>query len=70
MEGFGTLAQLVEQRTFNPLVGGSSPPRPTKNKKMKSQALPGFFAFRTRVFDSAIHLNASVSSPYERFRAA
>ena len=29
MEGFGTLAQLVEQRTFNPLVGGSSPPRPT-----------------------------------------
>jgi hypothetical protein len=45
MEGFGTLAQLVEQRTFNPLVGGSSPPRPTKNKKMKSQALPGFFAF-------------------------
>ena len=24
------LAQLVEQRTFNPLVGGSSPPRPTR----------------------------------------
>jgi hypothetical protein len=45
MEGFGTLAQLVEQRTFNPLVGGSSPPRPTKNKKRKSQVLPGFFAF-------------------------
>ena len=45
------LAQLVEQRTFNPLVGGSSPPRPTnlllgvcKNKKIKSLALPGFFA--------------------------
>ena len=25
----GALAQLVEQRTFNPLVGGSNPPRPT-----------------------------------------
>ena len=47
MEGFGMLAQLVEQRTFNPLVGGSSPPRPTKNKKIKSLALPGFFACAT-----------------------
>ena len=27
---FGSLAQLVEQRTFNPLVAGSSPARPTK----------------------------------------
>ena len=27
---FGSLAQPVEQRTFNPLVGGSNPPRPTK----------------------------------------
>ena len=27
---YGSLAQLVEQRTFNPLVGGSNPPRPTK----------------------------------------
>src|SRR5207247_8410809 len=26
----GALAQLVEQRTFNPLVAGSSPARPTK----------------------------------------
>ena len=25
----GRLAQLVEQRTFNPLVGGSNPPPPT-----------------------------------------
>ena len=25
----GPLAQLVEHRTFNPLVGGSNPPRPT-----------------------------------------
>ena len=28
---FGSLAQLVEQRTFNPLVAGSSPARPTMN---------------------------------------
>ena len=26
----GSLAQLVEQRTFNPLVAGSNPARPTK----------------------------------------
>ena len=29
--GIGTLAQLVEQRTFNPLVGSSSLPRPTSS---------------------------------------
>ncbi len=27
---FGSLAQLVEQRTFNPLVDGSNPSRPTR----------------------------------------
>ena len=26
---FGSVAQLVEQRTFNPLVGSSNLPRPT-----------------------------------------
>ncbi len=30
---FGSLAQLVEQRTFNPLVAGSNPARPTKQIK-------------------------------------
>jgi hypothetical protein len=29
-KSFGSLAQLVEQRTFNPLVAGSNPARPTK----------------------------------------
>ena len=29
----GPLAQLVEQRTFNPLVVGSSPARPTKRSR-------------------------------------
>jgi hypothetical protein len=29
----GTLAQLVEQRTFNPLVAGSNPARPTSLAK-------------------------------------
>lgn len=28
----GSLAQVVEQRTFNPLVVGSSPARPTKTE--------------------------------------
>ena len=28
----GTLAQLVEQRTFNPFVVGSTPARPTIKK--------------------------------------
>ena len=27
---YGSLAQSVEQRTFNPLVEGSNPSRPTK----------------------------------------
>ncbi len=32
MHGFpGSLAQSVEQRTFNPLVAGSSPARPTRD---------------------------------------
>ncbi len=30
MQLIGTLAQLVEQRTFNPFVVGSTPARPTK----------------------------------------
>ena len=28
---FGSLAQLIGQRTFNPLVAGSNPARPTTN---------------------------------------
>ena len=32
----GTLAQLVEQRTFNPLVNGSNPLRPTTHFKASS----------------------------------
>ena len=28
---YGSLAQSVEQRTFNPLVEGSNPSRPTNN---------------------------------------
>ena len=42
IRGFlGSLAQLVEQRTFNPLVPRSSRGRPTKTKKP---------AFRDRLF--------------------
>ena len=44
MPAFGSLAQLVEQRTFNPLVEGSNPSRPTRFKKPSFSEL-GFFAF-------------------------
>ncbi len=33
---FGSLAQLVEQRTFNPLVAGSNPARPTNESNSYS----------------------------------
>ena len=36
---FGSLAQLVEQRTFNPLVAGSNPARPTTNLLYQMKAL-------------------------------
>ncbi len=38
----GVLAQLVEQRTFNPFVVGSIPAHPTKQK---AQSLTGLFYF-------------------------
>src|SRR5258705_8846362 len=42
----GPLAQLVEQRTFNPLVAGSNPARPTSFKK-RAAILAALFVFRT-----------------------
>ncbi|MEN9436398.1 MAG: hypothetical protein RIR09_1053 [Pseudomonadota bacterium] len=38
----GTLAQLVEQRTFNPFVVGSTPARPT-NIDAWYRKIPGIF---------------------------
>ncbi len=32
---YGAVAQLVEQRTENPCVGGSTPPRPTTNGNLQ-----------------------------------
>jgi hypothetical protein len=45
------IAQSVEQRTENPCVGGSSPPRGTKSfKNKKARALcMGFFILRDLV---------------------
>jgi hypothetical protein len=37
----GTLAQLVEQRTFNPFVVGSTPARPTNLFKAQSLDFKG-----------------------------
>jgi hypothetical protein len=38
----GTLAQPVEQRTFNPLVGSSNLPRPTRILIVKSSTYANF----------------------------
>jgi hypothetical protein len=44
MQKCGTLAQLVEQRTFNPFVVGSTPARPTKIfKGLAAMLSPLFF---------------------------
>lgn len=46
----GPLAQLVEQKTFNLLVDGSNPSRPTiANKGFQSNLKP-FLFFRNRGF--------------------
>jgi hypothetical protein len=39
----GTIAQLVEQRTFNPFVVGSTPAGPTKNLKKDLDLSKSFF---------------------------
>ena len=41
----GSLAQLVEQRTFNPLVAGSNPARPTTLYASSPAQKVGLFAF-------------------------
>jgi hypothetical protein len=42
---FGSLAQLVEQLTFNQLVDGSNPSRPTKSDK-KAAFLAAFLLLK------------------------
>ena len=42
------VAQLVEQRTENPRVGGSTPPLGTRNTGWSSQRAPPYFSFRER----------------------
>lgn len=54
----GSVAQSVEQRTFNPLVEGSNPSRPTtyssylaiKNKKLTACLLFFFIAFYSKIY--------------------
>ena len=46
----GEIAQLVEHRTENPCVGGSSPPFTTKNPSYV--AYEGFFIDRDSYWDS------------------
>ena len=48
---YGTLAQLVEQGTFNPKVAGSTPARPTtKPQAGRGVVPPGLFVCRNAAF--------------------
>jgi hypothetical protein len=42
---FGSLAQLVEQRTFNPWVVGSNPTRPIHKEKSGNGDVAALFIF-------------------------
>ena len=46
MQPDGTLAQLVEQRTFNPFVVGSTPAGPTRIANPVNPVFTGFFVFK------------------------
>ena len=54
----GSLAQLVEQRTFNPLVAGSNPARPTKILKSPRTQVCGLFCI-WRTSEDAGHAGVS-----------
>jgi len=59
---FGSLAQLVEQRTFNPLVAGSNPARPTTNAQYQIKALrvivTPFFVWGELLFCVFCHISS------------
>ena len=64
----GSLAQLVEQRTFNPLVAGSNPARPTSIKKGYPRGCP--FSFGIGAFAWALlveQLQALCPTSFEAF---
>ena len=60
--GRGSLAQLVEQRTLNPLVVGSNPTRPTTPFTTPAGVLPQVGV--------TLHLPARVSRQFARLRIA
>jgi hypothetical protein len=47
---FGSLAQLVEQRTFNPWVVGSNPTRPIQNTQSGNDFVAALFRFSLELF--------------------
>jgi len=59
----GTLAQLVEQRTFNPLVVGSNPSRPT-NKRSLGRVTKAFLFSAWLAAVQASSLQDSVASGF------
>ena len=67
---FGSLAQLVEQLTFNQLVAGSNPARPTNVKKRPKGA---FLLSALYIFNAAINVfTAGVAcfSSYTTYKSA
>ena len=57
-----SVAQSVEQRTFNPLVGGSIPPRVTKGKPRKTGAF--FFLLSPRLLQQHPRLRRDYANAY------
>ena len=60
----GTLAQLVEQRTFNPLVTSSNLVRPTKNLVMNqalSAEMPRCFFISGRFWTCLVTIHVTIS---------
>src|SRR5690349_24694284 len=60
----GLVAQLVEQRIENPCVGGSIPPRATKNIQAKTPTHAGWrFCFRRQKTSHPVHLRYNTNRP-------
>jgi hypothetical protein len=64
----GTIAQLVEQRTFNPFVVGSTPAGPTKNLKKDLEKSKSFFHFRIEIIflSSAVEIRLMLCKQIEQ----
>lgn len=62
-QGYALLAQLVEQRTLNPSVQGSTPCAPTNSEGQNVTVLPFFLSRRTvfRFFSPALVIRHKIT---------